>query len=51
MGGQSMLSPSGRFTETEKHMDNLITRFSQTLLAVAATGVSALILQMAMTAA
>jgi hypothetical protein len=32
-------------------MDNLITRFSQALLAVAATGASAIILQMAMVAA
>jgi hypothetical protein len=46
-----MLSPSDRFIETEKHMDNLITRFSQALLAVAATGASAIILQMAMVAA
>jgi hypothetical protein len=51
MGGQRMLYPSDRFTEMEKHMDNLITRFSQALLAVAATGASAIILQMAMVAA
>jgi hypothetical protein len=32
-------------------MDNLITRFAQGLLAVAATGASAIILQMVMVAA